>query len=96
MKKFIIIGISVSLLLACGISYFASSSPDGLERVAEDKGFLEKGEGKEVFKALLPDYKASFFKNEAVSNAAAGLLGTLIVFGLVSAFGKLIVKKRKS
>ncbi|MCX5776545.1 MAG: PDGLE domain-containing protein [Candidatus Firestonebacteria bacterium] len=96
MKRIIMSGLAVALILACGISYFASSSPDGLERVAHDKGFLEKSEGKEVFKAPLSDYKLSFVKEDLLSNAAAGLLGTLLVFGLTFALGKLVSKRKKS
>jgi hypothetical protein len=44
-KGFIWIGLGISLLLALFISPFASSSPDGLEKVAETKGFAEKGGG---------------------------------------------------
>jgi cobalt/nickel transport protein len=36
----ILIGLSVALLLALVLSPFASASPDGLEMVAEQKGFL--------------------------------------------------------
>ena len=34
-------GLVLSLLLAGGASYYASSQPDGLEKVAGDIGFIE-------------------------------------------------------
>ena len=40
-NKFLLGGILVSIIVAGFISYYASSSPDGLEKVAEDKGFLD-------------------------------------------------------
>ena len=36
-----VIGLLVALLLAGVVSYYASTSPDGLNRVAEDKGFSQ-------------------------------------------------------
>jgi cobalt/nickel transport protein len=45
-KKDILIGLSVALILAGVASRFASPSPDGLERIAQDKGFSGKREGK--------------------------------------------------
>ena len=41
----ILIGLSAALLLALVVARFATSSPDGLEKVAERQGFLAKGEG---------------------------------------------------
>jgi cobalt/nickel transport protein len=40
-RKFIIIGLLLSVLLAGGASFYASSSPDGLEKVAGDIGFID-------------------------------------------------------
>ena len=40
MRYFILGGIALSLALAIFLSPFASPHPDGLERVAEDKGFI--------------------------------------------------------
>lgn len=34
-------GLAVALVLAGVLSFFASSEPDGLNRVAEDKGFAD-------------------------------------------------------
>lgn len=55
---FILAGLAISVALALIVSPFASSSPDGLEKVAEDKGFLEKAEETEPAwnSAPIPDY----------------------------------------
>jgi cobalt/nickel transport protein len=45
LEGWIWIGLGASLLVALFLSPFASSSPDGLEKVAETGGFKEKGEG---------------------------------------------------
>lgn len=95
MGKVIFVGLVISLVLAVLLSPFASQSPDGLERVAEDKGFLEKAEGKEIFNAPLPDYQIPGVKTEGLSAAIAGAIGTILVFAVTYIVGY-IIKKRKT
>jgi cobalt/nickel transport protein len=88
---FIWIGLGISLLLTLFLSPFASTSPDGLEKVAEMKGFSEKGEGWKFWKhAPLPDYVFPWIKNEKIATALSGLVGTLSIFCIVMGIGKLI------
>jgi cobalt/nickel transport protein len=90
---FILIGLGISLLLALFLSPYASTSPDGLEKVAETKGFSEKGESRKFWKhALLPDYSIPWIKNEKVSTALSGLIGTLAIFFIALGIGRLIKK----
>lgn len=92
-RKYVFIGLLVALLVAGFLSPFASPSPDGLERVAEDKGFLHLAEGKELINAMMPDYVFPGIANEGVATALAGVLGTLLVFGFMLLMGKLFFKK---
>jgi cobalt/nickel transport protein len=88
---FIWIGLGVSLLLALFLSPFASSSPDGLKKVAETKGFVEKGEELTFWKyAPFSKYAIPWIKNEKVSTALSGLIGTLAIFFIAMGIGKLI------
>jgi cobalt/nickel transport protein len=80
-KKFLLLFLLAAVLLALIVSPFASSWPDGLERVAEDKGFLEKGEVKPAVRSPVPDYLMPGVRNEKIATAIAGVLGTLLVFG---------------
>ncbi|ACV62034.1 hypothetical protein Dtox_1149 [Desulfofarcimen acetoxidans DSM 771] len=93
MKKLLLASFIVALLVAALLSPFASSSPDGLERVAEDKGFLEKGEGHNLISSPLPDYLIPGISDERLSTSAAGIAGTLITFGFLYGFGRMIAKK---
>lgn len=95
MKKIIISGMIVAVVLAVIFSPFASKRPDGLERVAEDKGFLEKGEGKEVFHSPLADYLFPGIKNEILATSLAGLVGVLITFFIVFLLARLLKKTSK-
>jgi cobalt/nickel transport protein len=96
-KGFIWIGLGISLLLALFLSPFASSSPDGLEKVAETKGFAEKGAGGGFWKyAPFKDYTLPGIESEKVSTAIAGLTGTLAVFFIVMGLGKVIRRSPSS
>jgi cobalt/nickel transport protein len=92
-RRDIIIGVVLTLLLAGIISMFASPWPDGLEKVAENHGFLEKGEGEPAIKSPVPDYEWPGLKNEKLATSIAGIAGTLVVFGL--GYGLAILLKRK-
>ena len=92
MKRFIIIILAVSIIIAGFVSWFSSTHPDGLERVAEDKGFIEKAE--ESSYKIFPDYSIPGI-NPFWSNGIAGIIGTLAVFGLVMLLGKFITRKKK-
>lgn len=92
-KGEILFGLIVAIFLALVLSPFASPSPDGLEKVAEDKGFLEKGEVEPTFPSPIPDYVWPGLKNEAVATSSAGVFGTLVVFGLGYGLAALIRHK---
>jgi cobalt/nickel transport protein len=90
---FIWVGLGICLLLALFLSPFASPSPDGLEKVAETKGFAEKGGSWKLWRhAPFSDYAIPWIKNEKVSTALSGLIGTLAIFFIVIGIGKLVKK----
>ncbi|MDQ4078569.1 MAG: energy-coupling factor ABC transporter permease [Chloroflexota bacterium] len=62
---------------------FASSDPDGLERVATNLGFLGQGQGAPY--EVLPDYTIPFLGETALSTILSGVIGMLVVFGLLYA-----------
>ncbi len=79
--------IAVTLLMAVVVSQFASDSPDGLERVAEDNGLLGEVTDHTFSGGFFADYATSGVGNETLSLAVAGFSGailTLLVgFGIV-------------
>ncbi|MEW6447683.1 MAG: PDGLE domain-containing protein [Bacillota bacterium] len=95
MRKEIWIGLIVALLIAGALSPFASPYPDGLEKVAETKGFIDQGEGKEVVHAPIPDYTTPGLKSEGTATAVAGIMGTVITFAAAYGVGR-ILKQRRS
>ncbi len=66
-----------TIIIAVFISPFASASPDGLERVALDLGFMELE--KEPLYEIFPDYSLTFVSVEYVSTAISGLMGLFII-----------------
>ena len=90
--KWWFIALLVCLLVAV-FSPLASSSPDGLERVAENKGFI--GLAQEAPFQLIADYVFPGIGNEAVATILAGLIGTLTLFGVVYGLAWLL-KSRKA
>ena len=84
-------GILVLTLLLAILSPLASSSPDGLERVAEDKGFINVALAP-IFK-IFPDYVIPGVPNVAVATILAALLGALVLFGIGFGLAKLLRAK---
>lgn len=74
-----IVGLLMALTLAIA-SPLASANPDGLEWVAGRKGFLDNARGP-LYK-VLPDYIFPGVSNESLATILAGLIGTIIVFGV--------------
>jgi hypothetical protein len=79
-------GLALSLILAGGVSYYASSQPDGLEKVAGDVGFLDSAKESAVEDSPLAGYGVAGVENERISGGLAGVIGVAstaaISFGL--------------
>ena len=92
-RRFSILAAALAVALAVAVSPFASSSPDGLERVAADRAFLEQGRLAPVQeRAPIPDYTLPGIDDPRVATGLAGFAGTLAVLGL----GALVVRTRRS
>jgi cobalt/nickel transport protein len=77
-KKYITL-FCISIVLAGIFSSFASSSPDGLEKVAVDKGFITRAL-EYPLQVFMPDYEMPVFENGYLAVAFAGIVGTALVF----------------
>jgi cobalt/nickel transport protein len=85
------IGLGISLLLVLFLSPFASTSPDGLEKVAEGQGFVEKSENWKAWThAPFSEYTIPWIKDKKVSTAISGVIGILAIFFIALGLGKLI------
>ena len=91
-SKWWLISLVICLAVA-SLAPLASSSPDGLERVAEDKGFIDLGQ--EAPFQVIADYVFPGIENEALATVLAGLIGTLILFGVAYGLAWLLVSRKK-
>ena len=92
---FFLIALLAALAMAAIMSPWASSLPDGLEKVAERMGFLHRAEVKPAWEhSPMPDYAVPGVQSEALSTGLAGLLGTLMVFGIASLLGWGLIRLR--
>jgi len=87
----ILVGGSIITMTLAILSPLASSHPDGLEWVAEQKGFLEAA--RDSFYNIIPDYVFPGIQSPTVATIAAGIIGSVIVFGL--AYGVASLRQAK-
>lgn len=95
-RAFVAIGLGAAILIAMLLSPFASSDPDGLDRVSQDLKFDAQATENPPA-TQLPFYKvfdeyALRGVPEAIATPLAGLVGTIATFGLAWGLGKLVVR----
>jgi cobalt/nickel transport protein len=88
------------LLIAVFLSPWASSNPDGLDRVSQDQGFHTRAvenppAHKLPFYGIFNEYALRGVP-DAIATPLAGLAGTLATFGIAWAVGKLVVRGKDS
>ncbi|AIV35970.1 energy-coupling factor ABC transporter permease [Streptomyces sp. CCM_MD2014] len=74
-RKVWITGLVASLVLAGFVSFYASANPDGLEKVAADKGIDEKAEDHAAADSPLADYGVKDISDARISGGLAGVIG---------------------
>jgi cobalt/nickel transport system permease protein len=89
----IVLGSVIALITVSLAALFASASPDGLERVAEDLGFLDQGQGPAF--ELLPDYTIPGIDG-TVSTILAGGVGVGIVVVILLLLGRVAARRRSA
>ena len=89
---FVGLGLAVALVFAFFVSPHASSSPDGLERVAIDTGFDDEATDHALADGPLADYGVEGVDDEGLSTGLAGVVGIGLTF-VVGAGVLLLVRK---
>jgi ABC-type Fe3+ transport system permease subunit len=87
-----IAGVAIAALVVIVLAPLASSDPDGLERVAEDVGFIDQAEN--MFSGVLGDYAIPGIDDPAVSTVLSGLLGLAIVLLVMFVIGRVLARRR--
>jgi cobalt/nickel transport protein len=95
MRRFTLLALAVAIVLATAFAPFASSSPDGLEQVAEQKGFADRGRLAPVQeRSPVPDYAFPGVHDPRLATALAGLAGALGVFALAAGVAVVVRRPR--
>jgi PDGLE domain len=80
---FIALALAIAVGLATAASPFASPNPDGLAKVAGEKGFLDSGQRHAIQdESPIPGYAFPGIENARVATGVAGFVGTLGVFAI--------------
>jgi cobalt/nickel transport system permease protein len=78
-KGWVLAGLALTMIVVL-LAPFASTNPDGLERVASDLGFLQSGQSAPF--EIIPDYTVPILGGTPLSTVVAGIIGVIVV-GLV-------------
>lgn len=82
-RVFTVLALAVAVGLATAVSPFASANPDGLEKVAETKAFVDEGKLAPIQEdSPAPDYAFPGVEDERLATGLSGFVGTLAVFAL--------------
>ncbi|GHA40271.1 hypothetical protein GCM10010372_45540 [Streptomyces tauricus] len=77
-RKVWLAGLATSLVLAGFVSFYASANPDGLEKVASDKGIDSKVEDHAAADSPLADYGVEGLTDSRISGGLAGVIGVSV------------------
>jgi PDGLE domain len=78
-----VLALAVAVGLATAVSPYASSAPDGLERVAGDEAFLDERRAHSLQAGSpVPDYAFPGIADQRLATGVAGFAGSLGVFAL--------------
>lgn len=94
-KKFYISGLVATLFLAGVVSFYASSSPDGLEKVADKIGFLDTAKDPATAGSALADYGVKGVENERLSVGLAGVAGVAATGAVAGGLFYLLARRKK-
>jgi PDGLE domain len=86
------VGLVVALVAAGFLSFYASSAPDGLQKVAADQGFVGTAQDSATSGLPTAGYGIEGVADDRLSGGLAGVLGVLVMivlgFGLFWLLGR--------
>jgi hypothetical protein len=92
-RRWVLAALGIVVLVVVAAAIWASGDPDGLERVAEDLGFLEVAEDSPI--GVIADYVFPGLDGP-LATIVAGLVGVAIVFGLAWLLGRALARRRST
>jgi len=92
-RGWVLAALLIAVIVVVAASLFASGDPDGLERVAEDTGFLDAAEGSPF--SIIADYVFPGMDGP-MATIVAGVIGVAVLFALLWLVGRLLARRRGS
>lgn len=92
-RRWWLVGVVLVVAIVVVLAPLASADPDGLERVAEDLGFIDRSGN--LLPGLLGDYAIPGVDDPAISTILSGLLGVAIVGGGILLLGRLLARRSR-
>lgn len=86
-------GLAAALVCAGGLSYYASASPDGLEKVAQDQGIAAQAKDHAAKDSPLADYSVKDITDPRLAGGLAGVIG--VGATLAAGTGVFVVLRRR-
>jgi len=94
-RNTLLVGLAVALVVGGAVSYFASAEPDGLEKTQADLGADEaRHGGVEAPPVAFDEYRLTWLGEGFWANAAAGVVGSLLVLGILLGVGRILGRRR--
>lgn len=90
---FVAAGLVVAIALAAGVSHWASSEPDGLEKVAADHGLDADEAPSAVADGPLADYQVRGLDDPTLATGVAGVIGVAVTFAFAG--GLVLLARRR-
>ena len=88
-----LIALAAVLLTVIGV-LFASTHPDGLEKLVETLGIASKA--KPALASPMADYEAGFLQSAWLRKAGAGLTGLALIYGACALLGRIVGRQRSA
>jgi hypothetical protein len=92
-RSLLVVGLVVCLVLAGVVSFYASSSPDGLESVAGTHGFLDTARQHASSGSPFAHYATRGIHDARLSGGVAGVVGVLVVGVLAFALFRVLGRR---
>jgi hypothetical protein len=93
-RRFFLAFALAAVVLAGGVSLFASPAPDGLDRVAQDHGMVRAERAHALGDGPLAGYGARGMAKPRLSRGMAGVAGVVVVLALTSGLAFAVRRKR--